>query len=68
MKVTASSRLKVNLSVYYVTDSDPSTYWMSCFEDNQWVLIDFEKQELPEPEKHENEIDPILMRPVENLA
>jgi DNA-directed RNA polymerase subunit alpha len=31
------------------------------------VFVDFEKQELPEPEKHENEIDPILMRPVDDL-
>jgi len=45
MKISASSRLQVNFSVYYVTDSDTSTYWMSCFEDNQWILIDFEKPE-----------------------
>ena len=45
MKVTASSRLQANLSICYVTDSDTSTYWMSCFEDDQWILIDFEKPE-----------------------
>ncbi len=31
------------------------------------VFVDFERQELPEPETHENEIDPILLRPVDDL-
>lgn len=31
------------------------------------VFVDFERQEIPEPETHENEIDPILLRPVDDL-
>lgn len=31
------------------------------------VFVDLEKQEKPEPEKKENEIDPILARPVDDL-
>lgn len=31
------------------------------------VFVDFERQASPEPEKRENEIDPILLRPVDDL-
>ncbi len=31
------------------------------------VFVDFERQEAPEPAKRENEIDPILLRPVDDL-
>ncbi len=31
------------------------------------IFVDFEKQEKPQPEKHENEMDPILLRPVDDL-
>ncbi|MGV6817205.1 MAG: DNA-directed RNA polymerase subunit alpha [Thiotrichales bacterium] len=31
------------------------------------VFVDFEKQEAPQPEKKENDIDPILLRPVDDL-
>jgi DNA-directed RNA polymerase subunit alpha len=31
------------------------------------IFVDFEKQEQPQPEKHENEMDPILLRPVDDL-
>lgn len=31
------------------------------------VFVDFERTEAPEPEKHENEMDPILLRPVDDL-
>ncbi len=31
------------------------------------VFVDFEKQEAPQPEKKESDIDPILLRPVDDL-
>jgi DNA-directed RNA polymerase subunit alpha len=31
------------------------------------VIVEYERQEKPEPEKRENEIDPILLRPVDDL-
>ncbi len=31
------------------------------------IFVDFEKQEKPQPEQRENEMDPILLRPVDDL-
>ena len=43
MNISASSREKANLSSCYAVDGDLTTRWASRPEDNQWILIDFEK-------------------------
>ena len=44
MKAKASSQQMVNFSPYFAIDGNSSTRWSSSFEDNQWILIDFEEQ------------------------
>ncbi len=45
MKIKVSSLEDYIYLPYYAIDGNPFTRWSSAFKDNQWLMIDFEKQE-----------------------